>query len=166
MRGRFKLLFILLIFLTGCAAQTTIRPAKEIKIGNAKTIAVKVATGLPDCQREITQIRERLMEKLKNSGLFEEIYTEDTNSDLILRVDIEEMVKVTKANRFWYGALAGRGKVAGRITIIEGGSGKTLGQAYIESITSGGSVFAGTTEEAIENFTEKVMSFIEENMLI
>lgn len=106
------------------------------------------------------------MEKLKNSGLFEEIYTEDTNSDLILRVDIEEMVKVTKADRFWYGALAGRGKVAGRITIIEGGSGKTLGQAYIESITSGGSVFAGTTEEAIENFTEKAKSFIEENMFI
>ncbi len=166
MRKRFNLLFILLIFLTGCAAQTTIRPAKEIKIGNVKTIAVRVATGLPDCQREIAQIRERLREKLKNSGLFEEVLTEDRNSDLILRVDIEEMVKVSKADRFWYGAFAGRGKVAGQITLIEGGSGKILGQAHIESITSGGSIFAGTTEEAIENFTEKIKLFIEENIFI
>ncbi|GAB5045730.1 DUF4410 domain-containing protein [Thermodesulfovibrio sp. TK110] len=166
MKRSFSLIILIVFFIAGCAGQTTIKPEAEFKIKNIKTASVTVNTLLPDCEKEIIQIEKNLTEKLKEANIFSRILEKEQSADLIIKVDIEELAKVSKSDRFWYGAMAGRGKVAGRITLIEGFSGKILGSFYVESLTSGGTIFAGTTEQAIDNFIEKIISFIQENIIL
>lgn len=166
MKKRFSLIILSLLFIAGCAGQTAIKPEGEFKIKNIKTASVKVKTLLPDCKEEIEKIEKTLIEKLKEANIFNEILDNTKNTDLIIEVDIEELAKVTKSDRFWYGAMAGRAKVAGKVKLIEGFSGKVLGSFYIESLSSGGTVFAGTTEQAIDNFVKQIVSYIQENTVI
>ncbi|GLI52889.1 DUF4410 domain-containing protein [Thermodesulfovibrio yellowstonii] len=164
MKKSFSLIIILSLFLiVGCAGQTTIKPEAEFKIKNIKTASVKVKTLLADCKEEIEKIEKTLIEKLKEANMFDAIHENTQNTDLIIEIDIEELAKVTKSDRFWYGAMAGRAKVGGKVKLIEGFSGKVLGSFYVESLSSGGTVFAGTTQQAIDDFVNEVVKHLIES---
>jgi hypothetical protein len=166
LKNGFSLIILLVFLVTGCAAQLAIKPEADFKIKNVESASVTVNTILPDCKKEIEQIEKSLTAKLKEYNIFSKITDKSQSPDLIIKVEIEELVKVSKSERFWFGAMAGRGKVNGRITLIEEFSGKIIGSFYVESLTSGGSIFAGTTEQAINNFIEKIISFIQEKMIL
>lgn len=166
MKRRFSFLILTLLFIAGCAGQTTIKPEGEFKIKNIQTVSVKVITLLTNCQEEIEKIEKTLIEKLQETNIFKEIQNNTQKADLIIEINIEELAKVTKAERFWYGALAGRAKVAGKVKLLEGSSGKVLGSFYLESESSGGTIFAGTTEQAIDNFVKQIISYIQEKIVI
>jgi len=156
-------LIILIVFLAGCASQAVIKPESEFKIKGNRTVSVVVKTLLPECAQEITEIQKRLIEKLRNEGIFSSVTEQSHVADLLIKIDIAELAKVSKSDRFWYGSMAGRAKIAGRVTLAEGSGNKTLGSFYVESLSSGGSIFAGTTDEAIDKFVNEVVRYLLEN---
>ncbi len=159
-------IIILLFFLIGCASQTSVKPDSLFQIKEVKSVSVIVDTIIPSSEKEIEAIEQKLIEKLREANIFSKVSIKNQKSDLIIKVQIEELVKVSKSDRFWFGSLAGRAKVAGKVTLIESFSGKVLVSFDLEAISSGGTIFAGTTEQAIDNFVEKLTDFILTHVVI
>ncbi len=157
-----SLSFIILTFflLTGCAGQTLVKPEGEFKIQGNKTAALLVTTLIPENGKDIEKLELLLTDKLINAQIFTNVMEKNQHADLLIKVEIKEFTKVSKSERFWYGAMAGRAKVAGKISLIEASTGKPLGSFHIESISSGGTVFAKTTEQVIDKFAEEVVNFM------
>ncbi len=165
MKKRFSL-FILLVFLIyGCAPQVTITPEAQFKIKGEKIVSIEVTSLIPDSQKETEQIKKSLIEKLKSSNVFKDVVENNQKAEVLIKVEIKELNKVSPWDRFWYGAMAGRAKVVGKLTIFEGFSGKIMGSFYVESLSSGGTVFAGTTEDSLNKFVEEVVKTILENLV-
>ncbi len=165
MKKKFSII-ILLFLIIGCAPQTTVKSDSLFQIKGLNTVSVIVETIIPASEKEIEAIEQKLIEKLKEANIFSKVLMKNQNSDLIIKIQIEELVKVSKSDRFWLGAMAGRAKVSGKVTLIENFSGKVLGSFDVEAISSGGTIFAGTTEQAIDNFVEKVTDFILSRVVI
>lgn len=165
MKKRFSLFILSVFIIYGCAPQVTVKPEAEFKIKGERTVSVEVTSLVPDSQKETEQIRKSLIEKLKSSNVFKDVVENNQNAEVLIKVEIKELNKVSPSDRFWYGATAGRAKVAGRITVFEGSSDKVLGSFYVESLSSGGTIFAGTTEDTINKFVDKVVKYILENLI-
>ena len=59
--------------------------------------------------------------------------------------------------------MAGRAGVAVDIQLVDPLTGNILGEANIQGTSSGGSVFAGGTEEAFENASQQIAEFVKNN---
>lgn len=160
MKRSISFITLILFLLVGCAGQTIVKPEGEFKIPGNKTAALLVTTLIPDNSKDIEKLELLLTDKLRNAHIFSNVMEKNQNADLLIKVEIEEFAKVSKSERFWYGAMAGRAKMAGKISLIEASTGKPLGSFHIENISSGGTVFAGTTEEVIDKFAEEVINFM------
>lgn len=61
------------------------------------------------------------------------------------------------------GGLAGRGSITVNADLVDGKTGKKLGSFTSEGKTSGGTVFSGTTEQALRRAAEQVVGFVKQN---
>lgn len=165
MKRRFSSLILIFILASGCAGQTIVKTEAEFKIKESKTASVIVETLLTGTEKELEQTEIVLMEKLKNTNIFSSIVGKNQNADFLLKINIEEIARVSKSDRFWLGALAGRAKIAGKVTLVENFSGRSIGSFYIESTSSGGTVFAGTTEDAINKFADDIVKYLLEHVV-
>ncbi|MCS7215237.1 MAG: hypothetical protein RMI30_07120 [Thermodesulfovibrio sp.] len=165
MKRRFSLLILIFILASGCAGQTIIKTEVEFKIKENKTAQVVVETQIPGTDKELEQTETVLIEKLKSANIFSSIVGKNQNADFLLKINIEELVRVSKSDRFWLGALAGRAKIAGKVTLVENFSGRSIGSFYIESTSSGGTIFAGTTEDAINKFADDIVKYLLEQVV-
>jgi hypothetical protein len=84
-------------------------------------------------------------------------------ADLRLRARITELNKVGTTSRLLLGGLAGRGKVVVVSELLDTRSGQNIGSFNAEGQSSGGSAFAGTTEQAIERAAEQIVEFVVRN---
>ena len=56
--------------------------------------------------------------------------------------------------------MAGYSGVAVTVQMVDPATESVLGEADIQGISSGGSIFAGTTEEAFGNTTQQIADFV------
>ncbi|MDI1471037.1 hypothetical protein QI155_00600 [Thermodesulfovibrio sp. 1176] len=163
-------LLLLTLFISGCAAKSIIQTEKDFKLRNYKTVSVNVGSFLPscdeECDKEIKNIETLLIEKIKKTALFEIVSVEIQNPELTINIRITELRIVSAKDRFLHGALAGRAKVAGTIELFDHINNENLGKFIVEGISSGGTVFAGTTKQAVEKFIEQIINFIYEKVTI
>ena len=73
-------------------------------------------------------------------------------------VVVKEIKKVSRSEREWAGALAGRAWILVEATVSDLNSGKLIETFAAEGESSGGSNLAGTTEEAIQRAAEQVVA--------
>lgn len=167
---RFSLLLIFLLLNIGCAAQSRVQTEADFKIRNYKTVNVNVISAMPvcekDCQEDIKNIEKLLIEKFRQTTLFENVNTQIENAELTINVKINELLRVTSKDRFLWGSLAGRAKVAGTVELFDNQKGGSVGKFFVEGVSSGGTAFAGTTEQAIEKFVEQIINFMYEKVTI
>ncbi|MCX8026660.1 MAG: DUF4410 domain-containing protein [Thermodesulfovibrionales bacterium] len=165
MKRRFSLIILVFVLLSGCAGQSVVRPDAEFKVKGGITANVVVKTVIPQNQKEIDQIETTLLEKLKKANIFSSLVEKGQKADLLISVDIEQMALVSRSERFWVGAMAGRAKVSGKVSVIDHYSGKSIGSFDVETTSSGGTVFAGTTDDAIDKFTDEVVRYLVERVI-
>ncbi len=163
LRKSFSILILFLLIISGCAPQTRVQMESSFALRPDRVIAVGVESKNPEYIKEAEKIEIILLEKLKNSNLFSDIRKDKKDADIFIRVNITEVVRVSSADRLLFGAMAGRAKIAGNIFIENSRSGETIGKFYIESISSGGTVLAGTTEDVIEQFANQLVDTILSN---
>jgi hypothetical protein len=102
--------------------------------------------------------------KIYNLNLFEDVVNAECPNDaeniVALKGDITYLKRVTKAARLLAGAYAGRARVDMDIHLVDFQTGDIIGAASVKGTSTGGSAFAGTTEEAFENTAQLIAEFI------
>ena len=153
--------------LIGCASggSTVAAAPMEAKLGKYKKLTVNATSSVEKSDMETTQLGALLVTKLRQSGMFDTVTSDSRARDgVLLNAKIVQLRKVSTGKRLVLGAMAGRGSVAVDAELVDARSGKRLGTFRSEGKTSAGTVFAGTTEQAIERVAEQIAEFVKQNM--
>jgi uncharacterized protein DUF4410 len=164
---------ILLLLVTGCAStgKSTMRQPFSVKLGQFKSATVEVKSEVPTAPERMdefmVQLESRIIAKLRARKAFEKIYphsASDSQSDLQILLIITRVRNVDNMDRLMWGAIAGQAKTQATVEVWEHATGNLLGAGDIEGKSSGGSVFAGTTPEAVDRVADEVVRLIAENL--
>jgi hypothetical protein len=64
----------------------------------------------------------------------------------------------------WVGGAAGRAGIDVEVELFDSEESKTIGTFVAQGRSSGGTVVAGTTPQAVERAVEQIVEFIQKNM--
>ena len=162
------LLGVTLVFLlmSSCAATGNIELSQPLTADLARvgTVVVEVLSEVEDAEKEKFQMTSLIVSKLRESGLFSKVNASDVQSTedkgLKLTCTIIELEKVDAATRMMLGAFAGQAHVVADVDVIDLASGTIVGEFKSSGESSGGTIFAGTTEEAVELAATQIVNFI------
>lgn len=158
----------------GCAAKkiTIVTMPVKTRLSNYSTLKIEPfyyssAVEIKS-QEKADKLRDMFQERVKYDiyglSLFEKVVdteaSDDTDHIVLLKGKITYMKRVTRFTRLMVGAMAGRSRVDVDIQLIDYQTGDILGEAVIKGTSTGGSAFAGGTEEAFQNASQQVAEFI------
>lgn len=150
--------------LIGCASSSTIKVTQPVSVDlqSLDRMSVFVKSEIQGAETEVESIRNRILASLRSWDRFSEAtgVTGGVKFDFALHVELVTLSRVSTGARIMVGAFAGRATVGLVVELLNTRTGATVGACSIEGKSSGGSVFAGTTEQAIERAVERVMEFI------
>ena len=158
------------IVFAGCASTGTVvtTQAPTIRIGDYKTIDILTSSSIPETGEEIVLLESEIQAKLHEAGLFEAVFihadSSELKSDLMLKANITTLNRVDRGTRLILGALAGQASISIDVKLSEKSSGKDIGTFTTEGKSSGGSIFAGTTPQAIDRAVEQIVEFVKNSM--
>jgi len=167
-------LIVVFYLLNGCASITrgSIEVEKPLpnKLGNDKyrSLGLEISSETTDSGVVLNQLEGLLMEELRNTELFEEVFlTElypEKRFDLKLALTVLDLNQVSANKRYWIGGLAGKADMLVKVELFEGKSGELLYSSVVEGESSAGHAFTGTTVQAVKRVVEQMMSFVELNI--
>jgi Domain of unknown function (DUF4410) len=158
------------IFLGGCASTGKISTTvpMTVKLSTYKTMLLNISSQIPESSEEMVQLESMTIAKLRDKGLFEKIIvgssSPDAQADLRLKAKIVALKKVSSGARVMVGAMAGRAGIDVEVELFDLKESKILGTFIAQGRSSGGTVFAGTTPQAIERAVEQIVEFIQKSM--
>ena len=147
--------------LMGCAStssiNSTLTPA--VPLDSFKTISVSVQTKVEDSEKETQTFKNILISELKKKNKWE-LVDGSTQTQINLTATITNLNKVSTAGRLFAGALAGRASVDVDV-MLKDAKGNMISQFSVNGKSSGGTIFAGTTDQALEKAGEQIAAFME-----
>jgi hypothetical protein len=153
--------------LGACASTGALSPTTPLtsRLSTYRTIVFEVSSQVPESAQETIQLESMTVARLREKGIFEKVIagsaaSPDTPADLRLRTRITELNKVGSGARAVLGAFAGQGKIVVAGELIDVKAAQNIGAFTAEGKSSGGTVFAGTTEQAIERAVEQIVEFV------
>jgi hypothetical protein len=164
------LLLLISLALIGCASggtTTAVQPLTASLGSKYKTVLVNVSTSVPDTNSDAQALENEIVTELRKNPAFTKVISAtgapDAKADLRLEAKIVDLRKVSAGKRVMLGGLAGRGRVKVDTDLVDGKSKKVLGSFTSEGKTSGGTAFAGTTEQALRRAAEEIAAFVAQN---
>lgn len=161
----FTLLLLGLSALAGCASSGLVRNASPITAKqpfDLDLILVKTSSSPGGLAAEQALLNDALVSDLRDTQLFKQVSGNraelGSGSGITIDADITAIKKVSKDERLWAGALAGRARVWIRVRVTDLNSGSQIETFEAEGESSGGSALAGTTGEAIERVAGEVLA--------
>ena len=166
-----------LLFISGCSATRHISVNAPLKSTLSKYQIMKIEPFFYDSTVEIMDqakadalkqmFQERVKYNIYTLNLFAKVVDkepiQETERVVLLKGRITYMKRLTKTARIMLGAMAGRAGVAVHVQLEDGLSGESLGEADIEGKSSGGTIFAGGTEQAFEEAANQIAEFVKNN---
>ena len=158
------------VLVSGCASTSTIQlhDSVTVRLSRFKSVVLDVRSEVPNSSGEVAQLESEIMSRLRTKGLFERVLSRaasgDAKHDLTVLVTIKQLRRVSHQARMMVGAFAGRGKMVADIQLRDASSEAVIGQATAVGKTSGGTVFAGTTSQAVSMIADEVVKLLEQNM--
>ena len=148
-------------FLSGCAASSSIQPVQgnAPAVDSAKSGAVEVSTSLPGKSETAAALKAAIAAQLVSKRVFKSV-ADAATSDYVLRVDIVEVSEVNQATRILLGALAGQSEITANCAVLERKGNKVIGSMVAKGASSGGHIFAGTTQETIDVVATKIVDYL------
>lgn len=137
----------------------------NVKLSSYKSCWVSVASETASGE-EMEMLADMVIEKLRSANTFEQLSGPDENSaplDLQLKLYIVDIRRVSLEDRAMAGALPGKAKILVDGELIDTASGGQIGSFRVEGKSSGGSVFAGDTPQAINRASEMIVDYILDN---
>jgi len=164
MRQKVFSLIVVMIFavaILGCASTSSVTStiAPTVSLDGFKTLSVSVQTKVEDSEREAQAFKEILISELKKKNKWE-VVGSNPQSQLELSATITNLNKVGTAARLLAGAIAGRASVDVDV-VLKDTKGKVISQFAVNGKSSGGTIFAGTTDQALEKAAEQIAAFMQ-----
>lgn len=162
--GLAALLFVLLTS-PGCVslpgAGRIANPVMTGKPVSFDNILVTVTSLAGDAEAEQSLLGDALISGLKQTELFASVTGNPAGpaagDGIKIQLEITAIRKVTDNAREWTGALAGRARIAVRVTITDLKSGHPI-EAFAAEGQSGASAYAGTTDEAVQQAVQPIVA--------
>lgn len=153
------------LFSFGCAAtsQQAVLMAPTFEIGTGQQIYVLVDRSGSRNIDEMEALAREVVQQLDASGAFDLVDArtpDDDREGLLVTCKILKIRRVKREDRVMMGALAGVASVEVQVTVTDTQSQEVLGESTVTGKSSGGTVFAGTTEQAIEKAAEGIADFV------
>jgi len=161
-------LAVIISILAGCAgSQLVTQKPIEIKLASFSTLYFMAEPNVAeDVTKEITQLEERVISKLKKKDLFKNVelgnVADSSAGTLQVKATISEIKKVSNTQRFFGGAFAGKASMLVEVAFIDVAAGKTIGSYSIQG-KSGGTGVSGGTGEAIWKTGDAIVELISNN---
>jgi hypothetical protein len=156
---------LVLLALAGCMSTGLIQHASPIMPGTPVSVdfaLVETSSIIGDLEAEKHSLNDLIISDLRASGVFGEVDGEPAaagaTNGIKIKIVIKEIKKISRGQREWAGALAGRAQILVEATVSDLSSGKLIETFEAEGESSGGSNLAGTTEEAIQVAAEQVVA--------
>ena len=115
----------------------------------------------------MVQLENRIMADLRIQNAFQKIYSHaadpENDAQLGIQVTVASVRDIDNSDRLMWGAFAGQANTKALLEVREKATDKLLGSAQVEGLSSGGSVMAGTTGEAVDRVADEVVKIILEN---
>lgn len=152
------------MFLSACAASGSIQTlsASAPAVDSSKTGGVEVSTSLPDQSDSLTAFRSAIVAQLVNKKVFQSV-GDANNSEYIVRVNVTQLSEVSQGARIFFGALAGQAGVTANVEVYDRREGRTISSMVAKGSSSGGHVFAGTTQEAFDQAAAQISDYLLQN---
>ena len=164
-------IFIFILFLLeGCASKGAVTATTPmiLKLSTYKTMLFNTSSQVSGSSEEMVQLESMTIAKLREKGLFDKVISgsssPDAQADLRLDAKIIQLKRVSSGARVMVGAMAGRAGIDVEVELFDLKESKSIGTFVAQGRSSGGTVFAGTTPQAVERAAEQIVEFIQKNM--
>lgn len=155
---------LVLLALAGCASSGFVQNASPItarKPFDLDLILVKTSSSLGGSEAEQAMLNDAIVSSLRDSHLFKKVSGNQaelgSGSGITINANIVAIKKISKDQRLWAGALAGRARIQIQVLVTDLNSGSQIETFEADAESSGGSALAGTTSEAIERAAVEVV---------
>lgn len=160
----------LLFSVYGCASQGRVVQASAIRspLAEYASIVISIRALEEKYEPDARVLEEKVLLGLKRRSLFQEVLlstdAKATAVPLWLGGTIENARRVSGVARVMFGMFAGRAKFTVAVALRDARQGKSLGDFTVEGKSSGGSIFAGGTDQASEKVSEQIVDFIQQHL--
>jgi Domain of unknown function (DUF4410) len=162
---RFIIPAYLLIILVGCASSGVIKNASPVSTSTPVShdfVVVETSSSLSDAETQRRLLNALIISGLKETQKFGHVngnkIAVSLGSGMKVNVNIKEINKVSDSARAWVGTFAGQARILVQVTVADLKSGNQIEAFQAEGKSSGGSVFAGTTDQAIQLAADQVVA--------
>ena len=150
------LLATLAMVLGGCAASSSVKNDMKstVPLSTFSSLEVKVNADTPiaDCDKEKEALRGMIIAKLQTAGK----WSIAKNGQAEIDATIVEIKRVSAAARVMLGAMAGQASTSVNVIVKEKTTGNIINKFSVEGKSSGGTVFAGGTDQSVEKAAEQI----------
>lgn len=174
-RKRRLLLTVVIVMgfcLMSCAAsnESVITTPIAIKLSQYKDIMVSVTGSITDSMADPISDEEKdllvyeILKGLELTGKFQQVKVSDPSGQIIcelfVKAEVIKINRVSRVARIMGGGLAGQASVELKVKLVDYKDNKLIGETNVTGKSSGGTIFAGTTEEAIKEGAKGVVAFV------
>jgi hypothetical protein len=154
--------------LMSCAAsnESIITTPITMKLSQYKDIMVSVTTSVanPISDEEKDLLVNEISKGLELTGKFQQVKVPDPSGqitcELLVKAEVTKINRVSRAARVMVGGLAGQASVELQVKLVDPKDDKLIGETNVTGKSSGGTIFAGTTEDAIKEGAKGAVAFV------
>lgn len=156
------------LFMQDCASTSRIIETTPVRsrLSAYQSLLLVVESDVEYAEEQMDQLKGALMSYFQESERFKRVsMVKDAGAafDLELHVKIIELHKVSQGERMMGGAFAGRAKLSAEVVLLESRTGQKVGEVVVEGKSSGGTIFAGGTDQSVKRVVDGIIDFIEAN---
>ena len=170
-KGRLLLLAVVIgmgFCLMSCAAsnESIVKTPIATSLSLYKNIMVSVtqATATPIDDEERDMLMKEICKGLELTGKFQQVNVSDPSGqkigELLVEAEVININRVSRAARVLAGGLAGLASVELQVKLVDQKENKLIGETNVTGKSSGGTIFAGTTEDAIKEAAKGAVAFV------
>lgn len=151
-------------FLSACAASGSIKTTSDSApaVDSGRSGAVSVVTSMKDRDDSVVAFRNAIVTQLVNKRVFQSV-SDMEQSDYVVRVNVVDLSEVSQGARIFFGALAGQASVTANVEIYDRRQDRVISAMVAQGTSSGGHVFAGTTQEAFDQAATQISDYLLQN---
>lgn len=162
-------IFPMAVFVAGCASPTHgYRVTNPVTAGlqDAYLLSLTITSSAedPSTVEERSRLARETQRRLEQADWIVELverHKGEMDEGLVLELSVTQLRRVSKARRYWLAAMAGRASIEVHARLFNPMTGVDVGAACIRGSSSGGHMYAGTTDEAIREAAKAIVAFVE-----
>lgn len=154
-------LSLLLVF-AACAASGTIQQftGQPVEVAATDVVIVRAESAVEDGNKFVDPLIETVTGRLMESATVAAVVNDVDAATIAIDMNITEVRAVGGASRFMFGAMAGRAGITVDVVLTQADTGEELGTLQATGKSSGGTIFAGTTNQAIEQVADQIVEYL------